>query len=59
MRSRNAPWLRRGDVTECSRCRMEGGVRHRVQFIEHLQDTEDQRDAGKAKEDLGPMMFIF
>ena len=38
---------------------MGDGVLHRVQLIEHSQDTEDLRDAGMEKEDLGPMMFTF
>ena len=54
---KNALWLQRDDATGCLHYKMGDGVRHRVQLIEHSQDTEDQRDAGMEKEGLGPMMF--
>ena len=50
---------RRGEATECLRSNMADGVRQQSTPIERMEDTEEVKDVGMEREDLGQMTFTF
>ena len=50
---------RRGEATECLPSNMADGVRQQSTPIERMEDTEEVKDVGMEREDLGQMTSTF
>ena len=49
----------RGEATGCLRSNMADGVRQQSTPIERMEDTEEVKDVGMEREDLGQMTSTF